>query len=59
MTAKAVGNLQVPKNELGNVDLLNAQAQFRNQTVGLGGNAAFVTEGSVNTPVVGVAYHCS
>jgi hypothetical protein len=55
---KAVGNIQVPKNAQGLVDMAVAQNQFRNQTVGLGGNAALVTEGFVSIPTAGVAYRC-
>lgn len=55
---KALGNLQVPKNDQGLVDGASAQNQFRNQAVGLGGNMALVTEGFVSIPVAGIAYHC-
>jgi hypothetical protein len=53
-----VGNLQVPKNGDGAIDVIHALAQIQNQTVGLGGNVAFVTEGSLRTPKAGVAYKC-
>jgi hypothetical protein len=55
---KALGNIQVPKDNQGLVDGASAQNQFRNQAVGLGGNVALVTEGFVSTPVAGIAYHC-
>jgi hypothetical protein len=55
---KALGNIQVPKNDQGLVDGASAQNQFRNQAVGLGGNVALVTEGFVSIPVAGIAYHC-
>jgi len=55
---KAVGNIQVPKNEQGVVDMANAMHQFRNQAVGLGANAALVTEGLADIPATGVAYRC-
>jgi hypothetical protein len=34
------------------------QRTLKNQTVGLGGNAAFVTEGTLRMPQAGVAYKC-
>lgn len=55
---KALGNIQVPRNEQGLVDGASAQNQFRNQVVGLGGNVALVTEGFLSIPVAGIAYHC-
>ena len=55
---KPVGNLATPRNEKGGVNLENAANQFRNQAVGLGGNAAFVTDGSLNIPYEGIAYRC-
>jgi hypothetical protein len=51
---KALGNIQVPKNDQGLVDGASAQNQFRNQTVGLGGNVALVTEGFVSIGGSGV-----
>jgi hypothetical protein len=53
-----VGNLQAPKDSSGAIDVLHVLGQFRNQTVGLGGNVAFVTEGSLSFPKAGVAYRC-
>lgn len=55
---KTLGNIRVPKDDKGLVDGASAQRQFRNQTVGLGGNVALVTEGFVSIPVAGIAYHC-
>jgi hypothetical protein len=55
---KSVGNIQVSKNDQGLVDSVSAQAQFRNQAVGLGSNVALVTQGFLSIPVVGIAYHC-
>ncbi len=55
---KAVGNVQVPKNAQGLVDMASAQSQFRNQVVGLGGNAGLVTDGLVKFPSAGIAYRC-
>jgi hypothetical protein len=57
-TCKALGNIQVPKNDRGLVDGASAQNQFRNQAVGLGSNVALVTEGFVSIPVAGIAYRC-
>jgi hypothetical protein len=53
-----VGNLQVPKDTSGAIDAHRAVAYLKNQTVGLGGNAALVTDGSLRLPVAGVAYKC-
>ena len=53
-----VGNLRVPKDANGVVDFVHALGQLKNQTVGLGGNLAFVTEGTPSVPAAGVAYHC-
>jgi hypothetical protein len=58
MNCKAVGNIRVPRLENGVVDSASAQTQFRNQAVGLGGNAGFVTEGLLAIPTAGVAYLC-
>ncbi len=55
---KALGNIQVPKDDQGLVDGASAQNQFRNQAIGLGGNVGLVTEGFVSIPVAGIAYHC-
>ena len=51
----AVGNINLPRNAQGQIDSLDADTEFRNQTVGLGGNTAFVT-----STVLGqaVAYRC-
>jgi hypothetical protein len=54
----AVGNLKVPRNAGGNVDIANAETEFRNQTVGLGGNTAFETSAALGVPVEGIAYRC-
>ena len=47
-----VGNIQVPN------ETPNALGHLKNQTIGFGGNAAFVTDGTLEFPNVGVAYHC-
>jgi hypothetical protein len=54
-----VGNIKVPTNpSTGTVDIANAATEFRNQTIGLGGNTGFVTYGLGSTPAEGVAYRC-
>ena len=53
-----VGNIHVPKDPNGLVDAASAGTQFRNEVVGLGGNAGFVTYGFLSAPVEGVAYRC-
>lgn len=58
-SCKAVGNVLVPTTPEGNVDLANAERQFRNQVVGLGGNTGLVTFGPLGAPSQGIAYHCS
>ena len=57
-TCTAVGNIKVPTDSNGNVDIANAATEFRNQTVGLGGNTGLVTYGLVGAPGQGVAYRC-
>jgi hypothetical protein len=58
-TCKPVGNIRVPQNpQTGTVDIANAQNQFRNQVVGLGGNAGLVTSGLLAAPGEGIAYQC-
>lgn len=54
----AVGNIRVPRLDNGNVDRSNAEAKFRNRTIGLGGNTAFLTAGSPDVPDEGIAYRC-
>ena len=55
----AVGNIKVPTNpSSGTVDIANAETEFRNQTVGLGGNTGFVSYGLLGAPAEGVAYRC-
>lgn len=53
----AVGNIQLPRDSDG-FELRNAVGRLRNQTIGLGGNAALVTESVHGTPTTGVAYRC-
>jgi len=53
----AVGNIQLPRDSDGS-DLRNAVGRLKNQTIGLGGNAALVTESVLGTPTTGVAYRC-
>jgi hypothetical protein len=54
----AVGNIKVARNSDDVVDIATAETEFRNQTVGHGGNAAFVTLGALGVPFEGIAYHC-
>jgi hypothetical protein len=54
----AVGNIKVPGTGSGNVDIATADTEFRNQVVGFGGNAAFITSSTLGIPVEGVAYRC-
>jgi len=52
------GNIKVPLNADGVPSVTNPDTEFRNQTIGLGGNTAFVTLGSVAFPKQGIAYRC-
>jgi hypothetical protein len=54
----AVGNIQVPRESNGVVDMASAGTEFRNRTVGLGGNAGLVTYGLLSAPAEGIAYRC-
>jgi hypothetical protein len=54
----AVGNLKVTRDLNGNVDIATAAIEFRNLTVGLGGNTAFKTLGPLSVPSEGIAYRC-
>lgn len=54
----AVGNVRVPVETQSQIDIGNADTQFRNQVIGLGGNTAFVTSSSLGIPVGGIAYRC-
>jgi hypothetical protein len=54
----AAGNIKVPRNANGVVDMATAETEFRNQAVGLGGNAALVTVGAMGIPAEGIAYKC-
>jgi hypothetical protein len=51
----AVGNIKVARDAQGQIDFVNADAEMRNQTVGLGGNTAFVTSSLLGE---GIAYRC-
>jgi hypothetical protein len=53
-----VGNLNVPRGPNGGVDLSNAEVQFRNQVIGLGGNTGFITRTQMGIPAEGIAYRC-
>ena len=52
-----VGNVLVQESQTAPV-AFNAANEFRNQVVGFGGNAGFVTAGSLGIPTQGVAYRC-
>jgi carbon monoxide dehydrogenase subunit G len=51
----AVGNLRISRDAQGQVDLVDADTEYRNQTVGLGGNTAFVTSSVLGQ---GIGYRC-
>ena len=51
----AVGNLKISRDAQGQVDLANAETEYRNQTVGLGGNTALVTSAIMGQ---GIGYRC-
>lgn len=53
-----VGNIQVPRDGDGFVRVNFALGQMKNQAIGLGGNAVFVTDGTTKIPEAGVAYQC-
>jgi hypothetical protein len=57
-TCTAVGNIKGQRDAQGQPDIPNADAELRNQTIGLGGNTAFVTSAPLGVPVEGVAYRC-
>jgi hypothetical protein len=57
-TCAAVGNIKVPVNTDGVPNITNPATEFRNQVIGLGGNAGFVTLGTVDFPREGIAYRC-
>lgn len=54
----ALGNIKVPRDASGDVDIRTADAEFRNLTVGLGGNTGFLTIAPLGVPVEGIAYRC-
>jgi hypothetical protein len=51
----SVGNIKV-RAEAGGV--FGAEREFRNRIFALGGNAGFVTEGTLEKPEEGIAYRC-
>jgi pimeloyl-ACP methyl ester carboxylesterase len=56
---KLAGEIHVPRNpETNTVSMADAERQFRNQVVSLGGNAGLVTSGLVAIPNDGIAYQC-
>lgn len=54
-SCSAVGNIRVPRDEKGSPPVANPTDEMRNQTLGLGGNTAFVTSAVLGE---GVAYRC-
>ena len=54
----SLGNITVPRKPEGQVDMGNAETQFRNRAVGLGANTALVTFGTASIPMEGIAYKC-
>ena len=54
-SCSAVGNIKAPRGAQGQVDILDADTELRNQTIGLGGNTAFETSALLGE---GVAYRC-
>jgi|SRR5579862_1323244 len=54
----AVGNVRVPIESQGQLDIADADTRFRNQVIALGGNIAFVSSSSLGIPVQGIAYRC-
>ena len=54
----AVGNIKVSGGGSGQADIATADTEFRNQVVGFGGNAAFITASALGIPVDGIAYRC-
>jgi hypothetical protein len=47
-----------PVNPQGVPDGVTSDREFRNLTIGFGGNVAFVTTAVLNVPVEGIAYRC-
>ena len=54
----AVGNLKAPVSPQGVPDATTSDREFRNLTIGFGGNVAFVTTAVLGVPVEGIAYRC-
>ena len=54
----ALGNIELPGYAEGQITGANADAEFRNQAVSVGGNAALVTYAPFGSPIKGVAYRC-
>ncbi|HEX2586554.1 MAG TPA: hypothetical protein VHL14_15630 [Steroidobacteraceae bacterium] len=53
-----LGNIKVPLNSDGQSAVTNPDVEFKNQAMGLGGNTAFVTLGTLDFPKTGIAYRC-
>lgn len=54
----ALGKIELPGVAEGQINGTNADVEFRNQTVAVGGNAALVTFAPFGVPIGGVAYRC-
>jgi hypothetical protein len=54
----AVGNINVSGGVQGPSQIVDASQKLRNQAVGLGGNAVFVTVAVLGVPSEGVVYRC-
>ena len=58
-SCKAVGDVVITPPADGVRDGGSLPRQFRDEVVHLGGNAAFVTFGSLDAPSEGTAYYCA
>src|SRR5690348_16393375 len=54
-----VGNIRIAKDDPAVFDSPHAIALVQNQTIGFGGNVAFISEGSPRFPSAGIAYRCN
>jgi hypothetical protein len=57
-TCTAVGNINTSGGVQGPSQVVDASTELRNQAVGLGGNAVFVTVAVLGVPSEGVVYRC-
>jgi hypothetical protein len=56
LNCRAVGNINPAQDAKGTT--FSTPNEFRNQAIGLGGNAVFVTSQYMGAPVEGVVYSC-